>query len=123
MVSRFLSVYLRPLTNSRMHDVSKKQDQYEERPMIIANRPSKDGTRAPRTYSASITPLLQTVLATLADIDLAFECDLETIENSNADEALKAQAIEKLRERHRERRAPYARQLAKLERQIKALAA
>jgi hypothetical protein len=58
-----------------------------------------------RMYSPGVGPLLQSLLATLADIDFAFESDLEVVENSATDETLKRKIIERLREQHRERRA------------------
>jgi hypothetical protein len=67
--------------------------------------------------------LLQALLSTLADIDFAFENDLEVVENSTTDEVLKRKVLGKLHEQHRERREPYLRQLATLENRIKKLAA
>jgi hypothetical protein len=57
------------------------------------------------------------------DLDFGFESDLETIQQSAADEVLKRQAMARLHEHHRERRAPHLQQLAKLEQRIRALAA
>ena len=78
---------------------------------------------AARTYPSELLPLLQSALATLADIDFEHESDIETVRNSSADEWLKQATITKLEQRHRERRAPYIRQLEGLQKQIQALAA
>jgi hypothetical protein len=74
-------------------------------------------------YSAKVGPVLQSLLATLADIDFGFESDLEVIENSPTDEALKRKIIERLREQHRERRAPYVRQIDALQKRLLLLVA
>jgi hypothetical protein len=67
--------------------------------------------------------LLQGLLSTLADIDFAYENDLETVRTSAADEAVKQTVINKLQQQHCERRAPYVRQLAVLEKRMRAVAA
>jgi hypothetical protein len=74
-------------------------------------------------YSPHLQRLLQALLATLADIDFAFESDLETVRNSTADEAVKRTVLAKLRERHAERRAPYVQQLAAMQERMRAVAA
>ena len=89
--------------------------------MKLANTPARREGRVPRIYSPEIQSLLQGLLATLADIDFAFESDLETIKESAADETLKQQA--RLQERRDELRAPYLRHLAELKQQINALTA
>ena len=76
-----------------------------------------------RVYSPEIQPLLQSLLSTLADIDFAFESDLDVVQSSTTDEILKRKVVGKLREQHRERREPYVRQLAALEDRIRKLAA
>ena len=76
-----------------------------------------------RMYAPVIAPLLQSLLATLADIDFAFESDLEVVEASATDETLKRKIIERLREQHRERRAPYVRQIDALQQGIQQLVA
>jgi hypothetical protein len=76
-----------------------------------------------RTYSPTLQPLLQSLLVTLADIDFAYESDLEMVKNSATDEALKRSVIDKLQQKHQERRAPYVRQLAALQERIRAIAA
>ena len=76
-----------------------------------------------RLYSPEITPLLQSLLATLADIDFAYESDLEVVQNSATDEVLKRNVIERLQQRHRERREPYIRQITALQRRFLPMAA
>jgi hypothetical protein len=67
--------------------------------------------------------LLQSILAALADIDVVHASEVAIVRDSDADEWLKQTVIRRLVERHRERRAPYVRQLAALEARIRALAA
>jgi hypothetical protein len=81
------------------------------------------GPRVAQVYSPDLLPLLQTLLATLADIDFAFERDLANIERSTAEESLRRQVTERLRQKHRERRTPYVQQIAVLQEQIRAVAA
>jgi hypothetical protein len=70
------------------------------------------------TYSPDILPLLQSLLSTLADIDFRFQKDRETILSSTTDELLKQRAIAPLKRYHQERRAPYLREIERLERRI-----
>jgi hypothetical protein len=76
-----------------------------------------------RMYSLEIGPLLQSLLATLADIDLAHKSDIETVRNSSAEDWLKQATIRRLQQRHGERRAPYVRRLEALQKRIRAMAA
>jgi len=62
-----------------------------------------------------LEPLKQTLLAILADIDLAHNLKLEATRKSAADEALKAKLINALLRRHREKREPYMQELMNLE--------
>jgi hypothetical protein len=78
---------------------------------------------APRLYPSELLPSLQSLLATLADIDFEHESDVETIGDSSADEWLKQTVIRKLQDRHQQRRAPFIQQLERLQRQLQALAA
>ncbi|MBL0403784.1 hypothetical protein JKG68_07400 [Microvirga aerilata] len=78
---------------------------------------------AARSYPSELLPLLQLVLATLADIDFEHQSDIETVRNSSADEWLKKATIRTLEERHQQRRVSYIRQLERLQRQAHALAA
>ena len=83
-------------------------------------RPRAGPTRFP-IYPDDIRPRLQSLLASLADIDIAHEKRLDSIRNSTADETQKREVIERLRKRHLEHRAPYVRQLAELQKRIEAL--
>jgi hypothetical protein len=86
-------------------------------------RSSNAGMDASRVYSPELLPLLQSLLATVADIDFEHESDVETVRNSSADEWLKQTTIRKLQECHQERRMPYVQQLESLQRRLRALAA
>jgi hypothetical protein len=66
---------------------------------------------------------IQALRATLAEIDFAFESDLEVVKNNAMEEGLKRKVIATLQQRHRERRAPYVHQLAALRERTDALAA
>lgn len=69
-------------------------------------------------YSPDILPLLQTVLADLADIDSDYEKNLDAIKHSEADEGRKSELIARLWHQHRERRAPYIHELMVLRERI-----
>ena len=81
------------------------------------------GTPATQTYSPELLPLMQLLLATLADLDFEHASDLEAVRNSSADEWLKQTTIRTLQQRHQKRRAPYARRLDSLQKQLRAMAA
>jgi hypothetical protein len=66
-------------------------------------------------YSPSALPLMQSLLATLADIDFAHECELQRLATGSGDPALKGRVRAQLEASHRERRAPYVQQLGTLE--------
>jgi hypothetical protein len=74
-------------------------------------------------YPPELQPLLQALLATLADIDLAHAGDVETVRSSGSEEWLKQTVIRRLEEGHRGRREPIIRQLEVLEARIRAMAA
>ena len=92
-------------------------------PATPERQSSHIGMGAAHTYSHDILPLLQLLLATLADIDFEHGSDIETVRNSSADEWLKQATIRKLQDRHQKRRAPYARRLESLQKRIWAMAA
>ena len=73
----------------------------------------------PSMYSPDLQPLLQSLLATLADIDFGYERERDTISTRTTDMNLKIRLLEKLREHHRERREPYIQQLAILQERIR----
>jgi hypothetical protein len=91
---------------------------------IQSGRTSPAAVQAlPRFYSPELLPLLQELLATIADIDCAHESDIEAVKASDAEEWLKQTVIRRLEEGHRLRRAPVVRRLAAVEERIRALAA
>ena len=73
-----------------------------------------------KPYSAEIQPLMQTLLAILADLDFAYECELERIAAGPGDLALKECLRARLETQHGERRAPYLQQLGRLEARMRA---
>lgn len=75
----------------------------------------------PRVCPADIQPLMQTLLATLADLDFEHECELEKVKNSATDPSVKAKMITKLEQRHRERRQPYVQELLALEARMRSV--
>ena len=66
-------------------------------------------------YAADVQPLLQSLLATLADLDFEFEQERERLSHSTKDPKLREPLVRKLAERHRERRDPYVRHLTLLQ--------
>ena len=73
-----------------------------------------------KPYSAEIQPPMQTLLAILADLDYAHECELERIAAGPGDLALKECLRARLEAQHGERRVPYVQQLDRLEARIRA---
>ncbi len=59
---------------------------------------------------------MQRLLAALADLDRAYDSDVETVRSSNVPEIIKQSVIQTLEQRHQERRAPLVRQLEALQR-------
>jgi hypothetical protein len=51
----------------------------------------------------------------LADLDMAFGKDIETVSASGAPDVIRTEVINVLRQRHEERRAPYVRELDMLQ--------
>lgn len=70
-------------------------------------------------YSPDILPLLQSLLADLADIDMAYEKNIEVIRQSQVEEESKSQMRARLRQSHDEQRAPYVQELIALWERIK----
>ena len=68
-------------------------------------------------YSPELLPLIQSLLATLADIDFAHEREIERLERRVDDWAVKQRRMA-MEQAHRERRAPYVQQLAELEARV-----
>jgi hypothetical protein len=70
---------------------------------------------AVRIYPADRLPQSQGLLSALADLDLAYERDLEVVRDSTANADLKTMTINTLSQRHQERRKPIVRRLAALQ--------
>ncbi|WP_162820357.1 hypothetical protein [Microvirga calopogonii] len=77
-----------------------------------------NGAIFPRIYPSSVQPLLQSLLATLADIDFDYEQERQKLSNTSPDTNLKIRALERLKARHYERRQPYIQQLAILQKRM-----
>jgi hypothetical protein len=75
-------------------------------------------TPAARIYSPNLQPLLQTLLSALADIDFEYECEREKLDGNPLDLPTKTRLLDKLEARHHERRMPYVRQLAILQKRM-----
>ncbi|WP_262297531.1 hypothetical protein [Microvirga sesbaniae] len=86
------------------------------------NEESNNGALLPRLYSPSFQPLVQSLLATLADLDFDYEQERERL-NTAPDATIKIRALEKLKARHDERRQPYIQQLAILQKRMMELRA
>ncbi len=73
----------------------------------------RDDTR--RTYYSPATlPLIQSLLATLANIEFEFEQECEKADGI-LDAQLRARVLERLKVQHQARREPYVRQLSVLQ--------
>ena len=75
-------------------------------------------TWSPQVHPASLQRLMDSLLTTLANIDSEHEYEVTKITRSAAQANLKAHLLGKLRQRHRERREPYVRQLALLRQRL-----
>lgn len=69
----------------------------------------------PRDYAPEVQPLFQSLLKTLADLDFDYERERKDVISSTEDPVLRSRLLYKLRERHRERRAPYIQHLTILQ--------
>jgi hypothetical protein len=74
-------------------------------------------------HSPTLQPLLQSLLATLADIDFDYEQEREKLSSTSPDANIKIRALEKLKARHYERRQPYIQQLSVLQQRMMELRA
>jgi DNA-binding transcriptional MerR regulator len=81
------------------------------------------GAHRPRIYSPAVQPLLQSLLATLADLDFDYEQQREKLSTTSPDTSVRSRALEKLKNRHRERREPYIQQLTILQKRMMELRA
>ena len=74
-----------------------------------------------RVYTPELQPILQSLLSTLADLDFAYEQERERlIANDTQNQVVRKRALERLNERHHERREPYIRQLEAIQAKISA---
>ena len=67
-----------------------------------------------RVYEPAILPRLQSLLATLADIDIAHDNNLSVIRNRLMDDVRRDQEIADLWQNHCQRRAPFLREIEAL---------
>ncbi|QRM36132.1 hypothetical protein [Microvirga sp. VF16] len=86
----------------------------DERSQVL-DRPERD-----RVCTPDILPKLQSLLANLANIDTDHESNLIVIESRPMDDACKRRLIADLCESHRQRRAPYLREIEALREQMEA---
>jgi hypothetical protein len=68
-----------------------------------------------RCYSPEAQPLFQSLLATLADLDFAYERERDRVSSSTTDPNVRARALRNLEVQHRQRREPYIRHLTTLQ--------
>jgi len=73
-----------------------------------------------RVYDPTILPRLQSLLAILADIDVAHGSNLLVIESRRMDDARKDQLIADLWQSHCRQRAPYVREIEALRERMEA---
>jgi hypothetical protein len=92
-------------------------------PANMANHPAHIGNGVTHMHPSELQSFLQSLRATLADIDFEYESDMETVRKSSVDELFKQMTIRKLQEHHRERRMPCVAQLERLQQRIQARAA
>lgn len=59
------------------------------------------GPRFLHMYPADLLPVLQSLLSTLADIEIAHQSEAEAVRTSSVGESLKQALIRELQERHR----------------------
>jgi hypothetical protein len=71
-----------------------------------------------RVYPQDLQPLLQSLLSTLTNLDFEYDREREKLSRTITDVNLKIRVLEKLKQKHRERREPYIQQLALLQDRI-----
>ena len=69
----------------------------------------------PRRHSPSVLPLLESLRATLANIDWEHEHEVAKLRRSTAPASVKTRVLAGIDQRHKDRREPYARHLAILQ--------
>jgi hypothetical protein len=86
----------------------------------VGHAPVHSVTNATSSYAPDILPLLQTTLSALADIDFAHEKSLDRVRQGDVCDAEKDAMIARLRQQHRDVRAPFIRELTILRERIDA---
>ncbi|WP_204217675.1 hypothetical protein [Microvirga pudoricolor] len=87
--------------------------QTTSRESILLANPS-----ASYVYPQDLQPLLQALLTTLTDLDFEYDRERERLSRTLKDPSLKIRVLEKLKQKHRDRRTPYLQQLAILQERI-----
>ncbi len=72
-------------------------------------------------YPDSLLPQLQQALAALADVEVRYETDRESLEQWSGPEAIKNRLAAQLDERYRREREPHVQRLEQLQQQIRLL--
>jgi hypothetical protein len=70
-------------------------------------------------HRSEVQSTQQSLLAALANLDVEYEGDLETVRKSSADDWLKQIVIKNLQERYQEQQTSYVQQLARLRGQLR----
>jgi hypothetical protein len=83
-------------------------------------RPNTSERDAP-VLPADLEPAMQSVLATLADIDFAHRQEVEKVSSTGLDDVFKSRLVAKLDQLHRDRRDPYAKEVVTLQKRMRAL--
>jgi hypothetical protein len=73
------------------------------------------------TIPAEFEPVMQSLLATLADIDFAHQREVERVNSTALDDRFKTVMIARLDQHHRERRQPYAEEVLRLQQRMRSL--
>jgi hypothetical protein len=79
----------------------------------LAGRKAELPTRTP-----PVQPVLHSLLTTLANIDCEHELEVAKVGRSTAPASVKARVLAGINQRHRERREPYARDVAMLQQPV-----
>lgn len=72
-------------------------------------------------YPDTLLPQLQQALAALANVEIRYEADRESLQAWTGPEAIKDRLIAQLEERYRREREPYVARLEQLQREIRCL--
>jgi hypothetical protein len=86
---------------------------------MTANINSTTQLSVSEVYPPELQNLLQSILVAIANIDFAYESDVEVVQNSTTDDVLKKKVVSNLQQHHRDRRESYLIQLATLQDRIK----